>query len=105
MDVKLEEREEPEELVVLCNRVEDGPSGVYGSTKEKCDDCHKQVWLSPATRATVERAAQESNQPYKFLCIACGQKRLLENPSKDDKLMMPSPEQLREIFKGLLEQN
>lgn len=105
MTAEPEKSEEPEELVVLCNRVEHGPSGVYGSTKERCNDCGKQVWLSPATRTTVERAAQESGQPYKLLCMACGAKRLRENPGKDEKLMPPSPEQLGEIFKGLIEQN
>ena len=97
--------EDPEELVVLCNLVEHGPSGVYGSTRERCSGCNKEVWLSPATRETVERASRESGQPYKFLCLLCGERRLHENPSKDDKLMPPSPEQLREIVKGLIEQD
>jgi hypothetical protein len=49
----------------------------------------------------VEREGKE----YKILCLACGEKRLRENPSADDKLMMPSVEQLREIVKGLTELN
>ncbi len=97
--------EDPEELVVLCNLVEQGPSGVKGSTRERCGGCGKEVWLSPATRQTVERASRESGQPYKLLCLPCGEQRLRENPSKDDKLMPPSPEQLREIVKGLIEQD
>ena len=91
----------PDDIVVLCSRVEDGPSGVYGSTKEVCCECLRQVWLSPATRATVEREGKE----YKILCLVCGEKRFRENPSADDKLMMPSLEQLREIAKGLSELN
>ena len=96
---------DPEELVVLCNRVEDGPSGVYGSTRERCHDCGKLVWLSPATRSTVEKAAGKAGQPYKLLCLVCGEKRIRENPDQDDKLMPPSVEQLREIAKGLSERN
>jgi hypothetical protein len=92
---------DPDDIVVLCSRVEDGPSGVLGSTKEVCCQCLRPVWLSPATRATVEREAKE----YKVLCLVCGEKRLRENPSPDDKLMMPSVEQLREIAKGLSERN
>lgn len=91
----------PDDVVVLCCRVEDGPSGVYGSVKETCCACHKQVWLSPATRLTVER----ENPNYKILCLVCGEKRLRENPSEDDKLMMPSKEQWREIFKELADLN
>lgn len=96
---------EPEELVVLCNRVDDGPSGVYGSTRESCSACRALVWLSPATRATVERASKESGQPFKLLCLVCGEKRIRENPDHDEKLMPPSIEQLREIVKGLSEMN
>jgi hypothetical protein len=91
----------PDDIVVLCTRVEDGPSGVAGSTKEICCQCLRQVWLSPATRATVEREGKE----YKILCLVCGEARLRENPSPDDKLMMPSVEQLREIVKSLSELN
>lgn len=93
--------EESEDIVVLCSRVEDGPSGVYGSTKEECAECHKQVWLSPATRSTVEKAGPE----YTILCIPCGERRMRNNPANDDKLMMPSVEQWREILKGLSELN
>jgi hypothetical protein len=89
----------PDDVVVLCSLVEDGPSSVSGSTKETCYQCQKQVWLSPATRRTVERESKD----YKVLCIPCGQQRLRDNPSPDDKLMPPSPEQWGEIFKGLLE--
>jgi hypothetical protein len=92
---------DPDELVVLCSLVEDGPSGVYGSTKEECSSCHKKVWLSPGTRTTVERAGPT----YKLLCLPCGVKRLEEHPSPDDKLMMPSPEQLRELLKEWSELN
>jgi hypothetical protein len=92
---------DPDDIVVLCSRVEDGPSGVAGSTKEVCCQCLRQVWLSPATRATVERDGKE----YKILCLVCGEQRFRENPSPDDKLMMPSLEQLREIAKGLSERN
>ena len=92
---------DPDDIVVLCNRVEDGPSSVPGSTKEVCCQCLRQVWLSPATRATVEREEKD----YKILCLYCGEKRLRENPSPDDKLMMPSVEQLREIMKRLAESN
>src|SRR5260370_20919147 len=93
---------DPDDIVVLCSRVEEGrPSGVSGSTKEICCECLRQVWLSPATRATVEREAKE----YKILCLVGGEKRFRENPSPGDKLMMPSVEQLREILKGLSEMN
>jgi hypothetical protein len=51
--------------------------------------------------ATVEREAKE----YKILCLICGEKRLRENSSPDDKLMVPLPEELREIVKGLTELN
>jgi hypothetical protein len=91
----------PDDIVVLCSRVEDGPSSVPSSSKEVCCQCLRQVWLSPATRATVEREAQD----YKILCLVCGEKRLRENPSPDDQLMMPSAEQLREIVKSLTELN
>jgi hypothetical protein len=77
----------PDDIVVLC--------------KEICCQCLRQVWLSPATRATVEREGKE----YKILCLVCGEARLRENPSPDDKLMMPSVEQLREIVKSLSELN
>jgi hypothetical protein len=90
-----------DEIVVLCSLVEDEPSGVYGSTREECAFCHKQVWLSPATRSTVEK----TGQAYRLLCIPCGEKRLRDSPSPDDKLMLPSKEQLREILKGLAELN
>lgn len=50
----------PDDIVVLCTRVEDGPSGVAGSTKEICCQCLRQVWLSPATRATVERKGRNT---------------------------------------------
>ena len=92
---------DPDDVVVLCNRVADGPSGVPGSGKERCCLCGQQVWLSPATRTTVERASPD----YKVLCIHCGAKRLRENPSPDDKLMPPSAEQIREIIKGLADLN
>jgi hypothetical protein len=92
---------DPDDLVVLCNRVEDGPSGVYGSTKEECCQCHKQVWLSPATRRTAER----TDANYKILCLACGAQRMQENPDPDDQVLPPSLEQLRELFKGLSEMN
>jgi DNA-directed RNA polymerase subunit RPC12/RpoP len=95
------EAEEPEELVVLCCRCEDGPTLVYGSTKEKCADCGKEVWLSPGTRKTLEKAGPE----YKILCIACGDRRIKENPKKDDKLMAPSLEQLKELLKHFGERN
>jgi hypothetical protein len=52
---------------------------VPGSTKEVCCQCLRQVWLSPATRKTVE----ESNPEYKIVCLVCGEKRLRENPSVD----------------------
>jgi hypothetical protein len=92
---------DPDELVVLCNRVEEGPSSIYGSAREECVDCHKQVWLSPATRATAE----QSGNPFKILCIYCGEKRMRENPDEEDELMPPSPEQIRELFKGLADMN
>ena len=92
---------EDDELVVLCCLVKDGPSGVYGSTKEKCNSCGERVWLSPATRRTVERAGPI----YKLLCIPCGEKRLRDSPDGDDKLMPPSEEQLREIQKNMTEWN
>ena len=59
--------------------------------------------MSPGERRSppVEREAND----YKILCLICGEKRLRENPSPDDKLMMPSPEQLREIVRGLSELN
>jgi hypothetical protein len=91
----------PDDIVVLCSRVEDGPSGVPGSSKEVCCQCLRQVWLSPATRATVERETRD----YKILCLVCGEQRLRENPSPEDQLMMPSAEQLREIVKSLTELN
>jgi hypothetical protein len=91
----------PDDVVVLCSRVEDGPSGVPGSSKEFCCQCLRQVWLSPATRKTVE----ESNPEYKIVCLVCGEKRLRENPSADDQLMLPSPEQLKEILKNISELN
>jgi hypothetical protein len=93
--------DDSDDLIVLCNRVEDGPSGVYGSAKEECCECQKQIWLSPGTRLTIEKAGK----PYYLVCIACGEKRMRENPSADDKLMLPSAEQWREILKGLSELN
>jgi hypothetical protein len=92
---------DPDEIVVLCSLVEDGPSGVYGSTREVCASCNKAVWLSPATRSTVEKTGQE----FRLLCIPCGEQRMRDNPSEDDKLMLPSPEQWREILKGIAELN
>ncbi len=93
--------EDKDDVVVLCSLVEDGPSSVYGSTKEECCECHKQVWLSPATRDTVEKESKD----FKILCLPCGERRLRENPSPDDKLMLPSAQQMREILKGLTEMN
>src|SRR5437899_3197012 len=88
---------DPDEIVVLCSLVEDGPSGVFGSTREECACCRKKVWLSPATRRTVEKTGQE----YKLLCIPCGEQRLQDNPSPDEKLMLPSEDQLRELRESL----
>src|SRR5205823_5028920 len=85
---------DPDELVVLCNRVEDGPSSIHGSAREACAGCHKQVWLSPATRATAE----QSGNPFTILCIYCGEKRMRDNP-EDEEVMPPSAEQLRELLK------
>ena len=95
------DEKEDDELVVLCCLVKDGPSGVYGSTKEKCSSCGERIWLSPATRRTVEKAGPV----YKLLCIPCGEKRLHDSPDGDDKLMPPSEEQLREIQKNMTEWN
>jgi hypothetical protein len=90
-----------DDVVVLCRRAEDGPSLIYGCTREKCYQCGKKVWLSPATRSTVER----ESQTYKILCLQCGEKRLRDHPSSDDKLMPLSKEQVRELFKGLTDLN
>jgi hypothetical protein len=48
---------------------------------------------------------EKASPTYRILCLACGQKRLEEKGSPDDKLMMPSAEQWREILKGIAEQN
>ena len=59
------------------------------------------MWLSPATRDTVEKESKE----FKILCLVCGERRLREHPSPDDKVMLPSAQQMREILKGLMEMN
>ena len=87
----------PDDIVVLCNRVEDGP--------ERRRRFH-QGNLLPMSSASVAVAGHAGHRGTRGEGLQdplslCGEARLRDNPSPDDKLMMPSVEQIREIVKSL----
>jgi hypothetical protein len=51
-DEEMREVAEEDGMVVGCMPVSYGATSISGSTKEICEKCKQEVWMSPATKAS-----------------------------------------------------
>jgi len=55
------------EAVTLCMRCATMPAPVEGSERRECVGCGAEVWVSPASRQSIER----NEYPAVFACMQC----------------------------------
>ncbi|MBI4174464.1 MAG: hypothetical protein HY517_02365 [Candidatus Aenigmarchaeota archaeon] len=62
-----------EDAITVCLRVREGKlPPVELSTRDVCSKCSKQVWISPATRQSIEMGLY----PDVIVCVNCAMKLL-----------------------------
>lgn len=84
-----------ERIAVICNPTEGFAPRVANCTREYCEVCAAEVWLSPASKAIAENIM--------VVCLDCapGVMQTDQNPH----LMLPTPAQLREVMEAMREEH
>lgn len=85
-----------DKIIITCMRAEDADPRciIEGSTKDICQTCWKEVWISPATLKFKEEKNGE------VTCFVCASK-MFENDD-DPKFISRTPEQQAELLKSFL---
>lgn len=85
---------------LACFRVSDRPrSGIDGSTKDVCKQCRQEVWVSPASRKSIE------DQNAVILCFQCAMSNIKEKDGTFVGFTEEQTDEVKEQLKRNVERN